>query len=66
MKLTKSSTYVPAPGECEKCPYQNKCNGGESCFDYDGLLEEETNISRNTAALYWHKKATKSHSKKKE
>lgn len=29
------------------------------------LLEEETNISRNTAALYWNKKAIKSHSKKK-
>lgn len=29
------------------------------------LSEEETNISRNTVALYWHKKAMKSHSKKK-
>lgn len=38
MKLTKSSTYVPAPGECEKCPYKNKCNGGEACFDYDGSV----------------------------
>lgn len=29
------------------------------------LLEEETNISRNTVALYWNKNAKKSHSKKK-
>lgn len=29
------------------------------------LLEEETNISRNTVALYWNKNAMKSHSKKR-
>lgn len=28
------------------------------------LPKEETNISRNTVALYWDKKAMKSHSKK--
>ena len=39
MKLSKSSTYVPAPGECEKCPYKNKCNSGESCLDYSGSIE---------------------------
>lgn len=32
MRLSKDSDYVPKIGECEKCPYVNKCNSGEKCF----------------------------------
>ena len=28
-----TSCYLPAMGECEKCPLWKKCNGGEKCLN---------------------------------
>ena len=39
--LSVDSCYLPAIGECEKCPFMKKCNGGEKCLMPKVRMEED-------------------------
>lgn len=49
--LSVDSCYLPAMGECEKCPFMKKCNGGEKC-----LMPKSQYKHRDRRAYYQQKK----------
>lgn len=54
--LSANSNYLPTLGECNKCPFVNKCHDGEKC------LEPKKHRDR-TAYYQAHKEAYKQRSK---
>ena len=49
--LSVDSCYLPELGECEKCPFMKKCNGGEKC-----LMPKSQHKHRDRRAYYQQKK----------
>ena len=49
--LSIESCHLPALGECEKCPFLNKCNSGEKC-----LIPKSRHKHRDRREYYLQKK----------
>lgn len=45
--ISSESVHLPQLGECEKCPFVNKCLSGEKC-----LVKKQPNKHRDRQAYY--------------
>lgn len=53
--LSVGSSYLPEIGECNTCPFVNKCHDGEKC-----LISKDSSKFRDRSAYYQaHKEAYK-------
>lgn len=48
--ISVESVYLPALGECEKCPFVSKCHSGEKC------LVEKTKLKHRDRREYYLQK----------
>lgn len=53
--LSSTSSHIPQPGECEQCPFVNKCKSGERCIQkktesYERRIEYYKRYRKNQKA----------------